>query len=235
MNNMKHTWASGAVELLEHADSHIKLESAFDKRIAFISIDNSTGTAIRTFISLPYSRSGVKFHQNEIGEARNSFPKLVGLVFKYAADRVVGLDDGDIEHYHRIRNQLYHEGTGLSVDEGYLNAYRQIASVLLKNLFGVAGDTPVEPASLGQLILLWNQVNSELKRRMDKEGIAYGHTYKWEMAQRAGILEMALVQDITELRMIRNRLVHSTADEVDLERVRFGVVLGWKILRQLEG
>ena len=36
----------------------------------------------------------------------------------------------DIEHYHRIRNTLYHNGTGLSVDEQYLLAYRQIAAII---------------------------------------------------------------------------------------------------------
>src|SRR5437879_3327161 len=45
---MEHTWASGAIELIRHADSHIHLETAFDRRIAFISIDNSVETSIRT-------------------------------------------------------------------------------------------------------------------------------------------------------------------------------------------
>ena len=57
---MKSTWASGAIELLKHADSHIDLNTAFDKRIAFISIDNCVETIIRTFISLPKVKSGIK-------------------------------------------------------------------------------------------------------------------------------------------------------------------------------
>ncbi len=51
---MEKTWASGALELLRHADSHIDLDSAFDKRIAFISIDNCVEVCIRTFLSLPF-------------------------------------------------------------------------------------------------------------------------------------------------------------------------------------
>ena len=43
---MEKTWASGAIELLRHADSHIHLETAFDRRIAFISVDNSVETSI---------------------------------------------------------------------------------------------------------------------------------------------------------------------------------------------
>jgi hypothetical protein len=34
---MESTWASGASELLRHADSHINLDTAFDKRIAVTS------------------------------------------------------------------------------------------------------------------------------------------------------------------------------------------------------
>ena len=57
---MDKTWASGAIELLRHADSHIHLDTAFDKRIAFISIDNAVETLMRTFLSLPFSKSKIK-------------------------------------------------------------------------------------------------------------------------------------------------------------------------------
>jgi hypothetical protein len=50
---MKKTWTSGAEELLEHAAWHIKKETAFDKRIAFISIDNAVEIAIKTYLRLP--------------------------------------------------------------------------------------------------------------------------------------------------------------------------------------
>ena len=232
---MKNTWASGAIELLEHADSHIELDSAFDKRIAFISIDNSVETAIRTFINLPTAKSGVRIPRKEVDDAGNSFPRLVALVFKYASERVAGLDDGDIEHYHRIRNQLYHDGTGLSADEQYLNAYRQIASVLLENLFGVALEAQVtEEASLENLILLWNRIESTLKRRMSAGGIDYGHTFKLEQAMQAGILDSELAQKITELRMIRNRQVHGRLDQLDQERSKLGIALGKMILKELD-
>lgn len=230
---MKDTWASGALELLRHAESHIRIDSAFDKRIAFISIDNCIETAIRTFLSLPLSKSGVKIPRKEIEDAGNSFPKLVTLVFKFAPKKVIGLDDGDIEHYHRIRNQLYHDGTGLSVDERYLNAYREIANVLLNNLFGVTFKTEdVSVPSLEQLILLWNKVESELQRRFEAAGIDIGHTFKWEQAIKSGILDMKTVEKIIELRMIRNRQVHSTPDELDHERIKIGVMLAEKILKK---
>ena len=58
---MEETWASGAIELLKHADSHIQKETAFDARIAFISIDNSVEVSIRTFLSLPEKNQELGF------------------------------------------------------------------------------------------------------------------------------------------------------------------------------
>jgi hypothetical protein len=74
---MEKTWASEAVELLRHADSHIELESAFDRRIAFISIDNSIETMIRTFLALPKSKSGISVSRKQVEEAEKSFPLLL--------------------------------------------------------------------------------------------------------------------------------------------------------------
>ena len=41
---------------------------------------------------------------------------------------MIGIDEADVEHYHRIRNTLYHNGTGLSVDDEYLiiECYRKL-------------------------------------------------------------------------------------------------------------
>lgn len=231
---MKETWASGSIELLRHADSHIKLETAFDSRIAFISIDNSVETSIRTFLSLPEKISGVKFQRKEVEEAGNSFPKMVDLLFDKARQKIAGLDDGDIEHYHRIRNQLYHNGTGLGVDRRYLGAYRQIAAVLLNNLFGVKADPNVVEGTLDNLILLFNEVETLVKKIFDGSGVDAGQTFKWEIAVRAGILEINDIKLISELRMIRNSQVHSTAENIDKKRIELGVEIAEKLIKKIK-
>lgn len=231
---MKETWASGSIDLLRHADSHIKLETAFDSRIAFISIDNSVETSIRTFLSLPEKISGVKFQRKEVEEAGNSFPKMVDLLFDKARQKIAGLDDGDIEHYHRIRNQLYHNGTGLGVDRRYLGAYRQIAAVLLNNLFGVKADPNVVEGTLDNLILLFNEVETLVKKIFDGSGVDAGQTFKWEIAVRAGILEINDIKLISELRMIRNSQVHSTAENIDKKRIELGVEIAEKLIKKMK-
>ena len=228
---MKSTWASGASELLRHADSHINLNTAFDKRIAFISIDNCVENIIRTCLSLPTKKSGFKVARKELDEAGNSFPKLLSLLFKYASEKLVGIDETDIEHYHRIRNTLYHNGTGLSVDDEYLIAYRDIAGVLLNNLFNFSVTPSIsESDSLGKLIINWNSIEREIKEKLEKAGAS--GTYKWEKAFALGLLEPSDVQLLTELRMARNRLVHSK--EIDKEDIRYWLDVSEKFIPKIK-
>jgi hypothetical protein len=107
---------------------------------------------MRTFLSLPSSKSGTKVPRKELEAVESSFPGLTALLWKHVAKKLTGIGDADIEHYHRIRNKLYHEGTGLGVDEQYLLAYRQIAVVLLKNLFAVDFGDPRPAPTLERLI-----------------------------------------------------------------------------------
>ncbi|MGI2879307.1 hypothetical protein ACRTDO_00720 [Vibrio furnissii] len=232
---MEETWASGSLELLKHADSHIQIDTAFDSRIAFISIDNSVETSIRTFLSLPVKISGINFQRKEVEEVGNSFPKMVDLLFSKARSKLAGLDDGDIEHYHRIRNQLYHNGTGLGVDRRYLDAYRQIAAVLLNNLFGVKAVPKGSEATLENLILQFNEVETLVRKAFEDSGVDTGYTFKWEMAMREGILEMEDIRQLTELRMIRNAQVHSTAENIDKKRIGLGVEIAETLLKKLKG
>lgn len=229
---MEHTWASGAIELLRHADSHINLETAFDRRIAFISIDNSVETSIRTFLALPQSKSGIKVPRNDLKDLENSFPGLLTLLWKHASKRLTGIDEADIEHYHRIRNTLYHNGTGLSVDEQYLLAYRQIAALLLKNLFHVALGEPKPAPTLERLIVLWNKIEEALNAKLKKAGIDRKRTFFWEEAKMAGVFSEPDILNLTELRMIRNKQVHSS--KLDTKQVEYAVGLAEQLLSKLE-
>ena len=227
---MEKTWASGALELLKHAYSHIELNSAFDKRMAFISIDNCVEISIRCFLALPKSKSGIKVSRSEREATIGSFPQLLELLVTRAPDRLSGLDTTDIEHYHRIRNTLYHEGTGLSVDEEYLLAYRGIAEILMQNLFDVTMKPPESRPSLETLIHNWNRIDKLVKTALDNAG--FTSTFKWEEAVAADLLNQADVTNLTELRMERNRLVHS--DTVDAERTAFWARRSAKVLKDLE-
>jgi hypothetical protein len=206
---MNKTWTSGAVELLEHASGHIKLDNAFDKRIAFISIDNAVEIVVKTYLSLPKQFFGTdRPSRKEIDDCNNGFTSYLSLLFKYADNKLIGIDPGDIEHYHRIRNTLYHDGTGLAVDQEYINAYFTISKLLLKRLFNIDILEQHEEASLEKIIINWNHIE-ECLAEIFESGLVHTGTYKWEDAISKGLLTIDLIKEITSLRLLRNQIVHS--------------------------
>lgn len=214
---MNNTWTSGAIELLRHAGGHVKLDTAFDKRIAFISIDNAVEITVKTYLLLPKQFFGTnRPSRKELDECNNGFTSYLSLLFKYADEKLIGIDPGDIEHYHRIRNTLYHDGTGLAVDQEYLKAYFILAKLLLKRLFNIDFQENQEDASLERLILNWNHIEEYLAEILET-GLVHTGTYKWEDAISKSLLTMDLVSNITELRFLRNKIVHSKfIDNIEL-------------------
>lgn len=164
-------WVSGPKELLEHAIQHLPLGSAFDYRIALISIDSAVELAIKTFLGLPERARGTKGPgRKELDQTSLSFPDLLDLFEKHASDRIQGFELGDIEWYHRLRNDLYHNGNGITVDRDKVDGYLQIAQVLFQSLFGETVTKGATPAhnTLGEFILLWAQLERTARDLADK-------------------------------------------------------------------
>jgi hypothetical protein len=206
---MYKTWASGAIELLKHAGKHINLKTAFDKRIAFISIDNSVEIIIKTYLSLPRKFFEIeKPSKKELDDCNTSFTCFLSLLFKYEDNRLLGIVPGDIEHYHRIRNTLYHDGTGLAVDQEYIYAYIILAKLLLKRLFNVDFLEQQDDTSLEKLILDWNYIEEALTELFETGQVRSG-SKKWIDAISMGLLSKELVSRIISLRSQRNKIVHS--------------------------
>ena len=147
------------------------------------------------------------------------FSTLLNLFMKFASNRIGGIEPGDIEHYHRIRNKLYHDGTGLSVDDEYLNAYFVIAKTILKKLFEVEYDDirkkKIDEISIENMIIIWNKIEDLVNRLYTRFDIDSAYTYKWEEMMKKDIISLDEIQDLTEVRMSRNRIVHS--EKVDYE------------------
>lgn len=162
-------WVTGPKELLEHAIAHIPGGSSFDFRIALISIDNAVELAIKTFLGLPErSRGAPGPSRRELDQASQSFPELLDLLEKHASAKIQGCDLGDIEWYHRLRNDLYHNGNGITVDAAKVDSYLQIAKLLFEALFGekIVEQSSPPPDSLGDFIVLW----AKLEKRARKLG-----------------------------------------------------------------
>jgi hypothetical protein len=64
-----------------------------------------------------------------------SFPSLLDGIEKYAFQKLKGISLGEIEWYHRLRNELYHQGNGLTIERTQVEVYAEIAKLLFSNLF----------------------------------------------------------------------------------------------------
>jgi hypothetical protein len=101
-----------------------------------LSIDNAVELMIKTYLGLPQRVNGLALSRREYDEISESFPRLLDALHKYARDRLEGIDLGQLEWYHRLRNQLYHEGNGLTVEKDKVVVYARLAKVLFATLFG---------------------------------------------------------------------------------------------------
>ena len=87
-----------------------------NRRLAMISIDNSVELMVKTFLGLPKRVTGLQIGREKYREISESFPKLLDALEEHCSDKLDGVDLGIIEWYHRLRNELYHQGNGLTVE-----------------------------------------------------------------------------------------------------------------------
>jgi hypothetical protein len=217
---MTNPWTDGPRELIQHAVNHVALGGDFDRRIAMISIDNAVELMIKTYLGLPERTRGFKGPgRKELETASESFPGLLDLLQNYAAHKITGLGLDDIEWYHRIRNQIYHSGNGLTVEVSKIETYLQLAISLFENLFGsspsISGDGATHTKT-GQFLDLWNRFDHGLHKQLPpKDGLAYH--WKREYMEKVNPHAVDLYNAVSQF---RNKLVHglespvsSTVDE----------------------
>jgi hypothetical protein len=119
-------WATGPGEILQHGLSLLQKDSDQNRRLAFLSIDNAVELTIKTYLSLPRRVTGINLSRKDYLEISESFPRLLDAIEQHAADKLNGIDLGEIEWYHRLRNELYHQGNGLTVERNKNAATRVI-------------------------------------------------------------------------------------------------------------
>lgn len=206
---MEKPWIDGSKELLNHAAEHLVNKSDFDRRIAFISIDNAVEVMVKTYLSLPSRIRGDRKgpSKKELQEAENSFPTILILLEKYGANKLTGFSLEDIEWYHRLRNQLYHSGNGITVELAKVEAYFEIASALFESLFEeklILKNSLNYVTRVGLFLDKWNQFERHLRLKLpEKKDLAY--YWKTEYLKNKGE-SMRIIYD--EILRFRNGLVY---------------------------
>ena len=134
---MGQPWASGPAEILRHGIGHLEKDSDTDRRLAMISIDNAVELIIKTFLNQPKrAPTSLKLTRKQKTEIGEGFLDQLDAVETLAPERPDGIDLAEMEWFHTLRNELYHQGNGLTVERDKVFAYSVVAKLLFRNLFG---------------------------------------------------------------------------------------------------
>jgi hypothetical protein len=199
-------WMSGPRELLDHGLQHLEGVSDFDRRMALICIDNSVELMIKTFLGLPRRASGLQISRAKFEEAARSFPGLLDALEEFGGSRLNGIDLSDIEWFHRLRNELYHAGNGLTVERQKVEIYAQIAGTLHENLFGQPVPMAAADATLGSFISKWIELEKMFTDYAAEHSPRSSHGFT-----HLQVMSAWLGPEYEELRKFRNTLVHHAA------------------------
>lgn len=129
-------WQIFPTQLILHAFEHAEKKTDFDKLVAYLTLDVGVEMALKTFLKnrhYPAWKHLKKQAQKEGRELR--FCDIVEAVGT-ASNDIQGADVKDANHFHNLRNELYHEG-GFPPSEEDLKRYLELAQELLKILIGV--------------------------------------------------------------------------------------------------
>jgi hypothetical protein len=217
-------WASGPREILEHGLSLLEHDSDTNRRLAMLSIDNAVELTIKTYLGLPRRVTGINMGRNEFDSIKESFTKLLDALDQYAGEKIAGINLRDIEWYHRLRNELYHQGNGLTVERQKVEIYAGVAQILFQNLFGkdlLPRKDREKDDDLPQLqkefLLEWADLERtlakvpEVMEPITGSGAENPLAHLRELAL-AGFLDEQVIIEIQKLRILRDQLVFLEGD-----------------------
>ncbi|ANI59335.1 hypothetical protein [Pseudomonas sp. GR 6-02] len=181
-------WARGPLELIRHAEEHLKGSSDFDRRMVLVSFDNAIEFSIITFLSLnPLQRNGWQCEKAQAGKWLHNFHSKLEFLEHYVISQLkqeMLVERDELVYYHSIRNELYHNGNGFTPTQEIVEGIREASHWVFSVLFGsqpgdhlassgvkVQTSLPVEEAGLSSTTLFL-QTFIEMKKLLGGEGIA---------------------------------------------------------------
>ena len=214
-------WVNGPFELLDHGINHIKEGNEFDLRIAMISIDNSVELAIKTYLALNKRALGIKYKRYK--DSIQKFPPMLNLIQNFANDKVTYEELDGIEMFHNLRNSLYHQGNGITVQRNIVNRYAVVAQDLISRLFDIDLDMKIsdkvsEDFTLyGIFLLKWRELEQELRALFNKMGLRSERRVEPPMLlikslNNKGTFEEDDYHLLIQLNRFRNEIVHGVSN-----------------------
>ena len=147
MINTQHPWQVGPTELIEFALERMHKGSDFDRRLAFLVLDLGVETLFKTYLKLPESVTQFHTKRGERLEAsEGNFHELLRGVQNSNPQKNDKLIFAHIEHYHNMRNMLYHQGNqAMAVPYHQLEGYAILAVELLREYLDVDLSEKLKP------------------------------------------------------------------------------------------
>jgi hypothetical protein len=156
-------WVAGLRELLQHGLDHLAANSDFDSRMALISIDNAVELMFFTYLRHHSQASGKNMQGAQNESSKRSFHALLRGIEEHAPDKLVGVSRSDLEYFHALRNNLYHNADGITVERSRVSLFAELSKVLMMNFF----DVPLEswnqfPGKLERFLADWAKLNRQV-------------------------------------------------------------------------
>jgi uncharacterized protein YutE (UPF0331/DUF86 family) len=206
-------WAAGPGEILRHALSLLDMDSDSNRRLAMLSIDNSVELMVKTYLGLPKRVTGIDLSRNKLQEITDSFPSMIKALETHASNKLNGVDLGEIEWFHTLRNELYHQGNGLTVDREKVEVYAELAKLLFSNLF--ENDLVVEKSqgteSLALFMATWAKLEQAANAASGGREVRTTKDIYDALSQKMA-LDPSERAEFDMLRKIRNEVVHGRTD-----------------------
>jgi hypothetical protein len=189
----------------------LKEDTDSSRRLAMISIDNAVELTIRTFLHLPKRVTRLNISRKDREGAIESFPDMVKALEEHASDRLGGVDLGELEWFHGLRNTLYHNGNGITIGRATVHSYAEVTRLLFANLLDVSEeDLPTSRGRQHDLLFEFytaiNDLTFALNELNPKRAMP---TTLAELGASLGEIDAALAKRVAEIAKIRNALAHA--------------------------
>ena len=166
-----HPWQENPTGLLRFARDTSRSPAQLNQLVAFLLLDVCVETTMRTFLSLPDGLvpTNVKyFDRRKLSEG--NFHDLTRGIEVACARQIEPTVLHYVKYYHAIRNQLYHQGSGITIAADDVTRYAAVAASLLKQLLGVDEETenprPGRPSGVTADQVL--RLKTELPKNLDR-------------------------------------------------------------------
>ena len=161
-------WQKAPVKIVSEAIYHAAKQNEEDNLIAFLLLDVGAEMLFKTYLGLPKHITGSTTPEDErYNILRKGFRHVMEGV-KNSRQGRNGKELARVEFFHGLRNKLYHQGNGLTINRSHLDEYVLLVKSLFKQLLKVDIEEQLSTNSLtkdevDQIAKLKEEFNSLLE------------------------------------------------------------------------